>query len=295
MKIDKMILGDNQFFGVNHLSQDKGRVTGEKFKDIEEVRATMHYALEMGVTGVVLSTHPSIYKITDMMRNDPILKEKMGIYINVPYITKYVQMVTEMGIFNTVKTVLEGDSIQGKIKHFAKGFTSVTRRDYLKLMDSLIDIEVKPFHGLNIKSIFLHNALTDLALSYELDNVLMHFYEYVSTKHNVTPGFISLNLKSLDNFIKRSNIEDVIVMSSVNPLGFLLNPSLDDTKEIIKECNYQHIAMATLASGRVKPKEAYQELFSIGKIDSVVVGVSSKKHSEETFGILNSHFETINE
>jgi hypothetical protein len=88
MAIDSIILGDNQFFGVNHMSQDKGQETYEKFKDIAEIRKTLYYAMDNGVTGVMFSTHPAIYQITDMIRSDPVLRKEMGIYVNVPYIVK---------------------------------------------------------------------------------------------------------------------------------------------------------------------------------------------------------------
>ncbi len=42
--------------------------------------------------------------------------------------------------------------------------------------------------------------------------------------------------------------------------------------------------MSSLASGYLKPKEAYEYLYSLPKIDSVVVGVSNKNHATETFG-----------
>ena len=41
--IDQVILGDNQFFGVNHMSQDKGRATYEQFKDLNEIRRILKY------------------------------------------------------------------------------------------------------------------------------------------------------------------------------------------------------------------------------------------------------------
>ena len=48
--------------------------------------------------------------------------------------------------------------------------------------------------------------------------------------------------------------------------------------------------MATLASGYLKPKEAFEYIFSLPKIKSVVVGVSTKQHAKETFEMLKSHF-----
>ena len=59
IEIDPIILGDNQFFGVNHMSQDKGRASYEKFKNLDEIKKTIYFALENGVKGLFFSTHPS--------------------------------------------------------------------------------------------------------------------------------------------------------------------------------------------------------------------------------------------
>jgi len=31
--LDRIIFGDNQFFGINHMSEDKAQALAEKFKD----------------------------------------------------------------------------------------------------------------------------------------------------------------------------------------------------------------------------------------------------------------------
>ena len=50
------------------------------------------------------------------------------------------------------------------------------------------------------------------------------------------------------------------------------------------------IAMSTLASGALKPEQAYKYLFrDLQGINSVVVGVSTKDHAYETFSLLNRY------
>ena len=36
-KIDKIVFGDNQFFGINHMSQEKAQQQAEKFFDINNI------------------------------------------------------------------------------------------------------------------------------------------------------------------------------------------------------------------------------------------------------------------
>ncbi len=68
----------------------------------------------------------------------------------------------------------------------------------------------------------------------------------------------------------------------------MMNPSREACEEVLRGCKYDVIAMSTLAAGYLKPEEAYEYLFKLPTIiRSVVVGVSSKKHAEETFRLLN--------
>ena len=44
--IDKIIFGDNQFFGINHMSQEKAQQLSEKFFDINNIFRVYDMALK---------------------------------------------------------------------------------------------------------------------------------------------------------------------------------------------------------------------------------------------------------
>lgn len=289
MNVDKMILGDNQFFGVNHISEDKGRLTYERFKDIEEIRKIMYYSLDNGVTGVMFSTHPAIYEITDMMRKDPVLRNGFSIYVNVPYIVKYVRMVSTMGVARTIETMLCDKNFFGRIKYMAQTAVCALKNDYLGIANKLIDVEMAPFHGLNVKAVFLHNVLTDLALGYDMKNVISSFDKHIRSSYGIMPSYITFNLPGLCCLLDECGIRNSLIMTSVNKKGFLMSPGRALCEDAIRKTEHEIIAMATLASGALKPEEAYEYVFSIGNIQSVIVGVSTKEHAEETFKILRRH------
>jgi len=286
---DKIILGDNQFFGVNHMSQEKGRESEAIFKDISKIQESLHTALDYNVTGVMFSTHPSIYQITDMMRSDKRLRSQMGIYVNLPYIMKYVRMLSEMGMFEAVKKTLTGNNMWKNIKFFVQSVGSLLSGNYKNLIHRLIDVELNPFHGLQIKSVFLHNAICDLLLGYNLKDIIYDYDYYISKKLKLVPAYGTLNYPKFSQILLDASLPNSIVMTPVNKKGFLMNPSRQDVEKGLYDYNHHVLAMATLASGSLKPKEAYEYLFSLPNIDSVVVGLSSKKHADETFSILNQY------
>lgn len=291
LDIDQMILGDNQFFGVNHMSEARGMETREKFKDINEIKKIMYDAMKMGVKGIFFSTHPDIYKITDMIRADETLKNHFNIYVNVPYIVKYISMVNTVGPVGTIQTMLQGKNAKANMKFFAEGAKNLFTTDYIGLAMQLVEVEVAPFHDLNVKSVLLHNSLCDLALAYNMTEVIKSFDDYVRNKLNVLPGYGTQNYPAFADFLIRAGLKESFVMTAVNKIGFYMNPGIDAYEKKFKEDDNTILAMASLASGRLKPDDAYRYLSSIG-IKHVVVGLSSKKHAEETFGAINKYIIT---
>lgn len=220
VEIDRVILGDNQFFGVNHMSQDKGRATYEQFKDQNEIKRILKYGLSKGVKGVMFSTHPSIYEICDMIRADEELRSNLNIYVNVPYIIKYVSMVTEMGMYNTIKTVLKGKSGRGKTKFLLETGVNVLTLNHLGILERLVDVELAPFHDLNVKAIFLHNALCDLILGYDMKAVAVAFDKYVRKRYHAIPAYGTLNFSAYSKFLDDCGLQNSLIMTAVNKKGF---------------------------------------------------------------------------
>lgn len=288
LDIDQVILGDNQFFGVNHMSQDKGRATYEQFKDLKEIKRILKYGLDKGVKGVMFSTHPSIYEICNMIRSDDELKDNLNIYVNVPYIIKYVSMVTEMGMYNTLKTMLKGKSGKGKTKFLLETGVNVLTLNHLGILERLIDVELAPFYDLNVKAVFLHNALCDLILGYDMKEIAIAFDKYVRKRYHAIPAYGTLNFSAFSKFLEDCGLNNSLVMTAVNKKGFLMNPSRDQVVEDIAKSSHTVLAMATLASGRLLPEEAYSYISNTA-VKNVVVGLSSPKHADETFGIIKRY------
>lgn len=288
LDIDQVILGDNQFFGVNHMSQDKGRATYEQFKDLNEIKRILKYGLSKGVNGVMFSTHPSIYEICDMIRADEELKNNLNIYVNVPYIIKYVSMVTEMGMYETIKTMLKGKSGRGKTRFILETGANVLTLNHLGILERLIDVELAPFYDLNVKAVFLHNALCDLILGYDMKEVAIGFDQYIRKRYHAIPAYGTLNFSAFSKFLDDCGLNNSLVMTSVNKKGFLMNPSRDQVVEDISKSSHTVLAMATLASGRLLPEEAYSYIADTA-VKHVVVGLSSKQHADETFSIIQKY------
>ena len=55
--IDRIVFGDNQFFGINHMSQDKAQERAERFAKLDNIMAVYDHAIEAGIEGIMLNSN----------------------------------------------------------------------------------------------------------------------------------------------------------------------------------------------------------------------------------------------
>lgn len=287
--IDKIIFGDNQFFGINHMSQEKAQQLSEKFFDINNIFKVYDQAIDAGIEGIMLNSNDRAVEICNHFKNNPDKYAHLNWYPSIPYPHKYANLVAEKGIPQTLNEVLlQGNTVKGVLGMIAKGGSAVLTKDVVKLMQILIDVEMKMFKGLNIKVVFLQNIITDLLLGYDFKLIFQEYSNYIKKKYNALPGLITQNMPYLINKLKEWEIEEVVVCSSFNKIGYLMSPDIDSYIKTANEnepSKYQLMAMSTLASGAIPAKEAY-EFINNQKIQSVVFGASSKGHIEETVSLI---------
>ena len=56
-KIDKIVFGDNQFFGINHRSQEKAEEMLKRFSDVHNILKVYDDAFDCGVKAVMLNSN----------------------------------------------------------------------------------------------------------------------------------------------------------------------------------------------------------------------------------------------
>lgn len=289
--IDKIILGHNQFFGVNHLMAQTGNEKHAYFNDISRIKHVIDFSYDHGATGLMMSTHERAAFIADEIAKDPKLKDDLGIYLLVPYAAKYVRQANEKGLVNIVKDSISGTTLSNKISMFWRGGFGLLSKDIKSLLIALVDFEVAQFTKLNLRSIFLHDVVTDLVLGWNVPEVFKIYSDHIEKKYNAIPAFCTKNLPRLIKALNQVGLENPLIMASINKLGYQVNPSLKDFEDCLKENKLQLLAMSTLAAGFLKPEEAYEYLFSLPQVESVVVGVSSTKHVVETFSEIQSQMD----
>lgn len=289
MNIDKILLGHNPLFGVDHLSQERGNTKDQRFEDRKELQEILRYAHSKGVKAMMMSTHPRAQVILNIISNDPVLKNDFTVYPLLPYIVKYVRQANEKGMVNVLADLLSSAGLGKSLSMMLNGMTSLVGRNLYKIIKVLIDIEMLPFKGHKLGAVFMHDALVDLALGLGCDEAFDVFREHIEGQYKVPGGLITKNVSMLRQRLDRRGWNNYLVMAAFNKTGFYLNPSLEETINAVKRPGMYFIPMSTLAAGAIPPEEAYEFIGQFREIKSVVVGMSKKSHIDQTVELINRY------
>jgi hypothetical protein len=277
--MDRILFGDNQFFGVNHMSEEKARAQSIRFQDLQSIIDVLDIAYQEGIRTFMCTTHERIAFVCDHFRANQEKYTDYKFFPCMPYAHKYANAVTDHGMLEALRQFLPTD---GKIAALFKGGVALANKDIESIMQLLIDAEMKMFHGLQTPVIFLQNVVTDLLLGLKMDGAFRMFHDYVRTRYGAEPGFITMNLTRLLDVLDSQRIENPIVCANINKIGFRMSGGIDVYEKAISERVFRPIAMSVLASGAISPREAIAYVCNQKSIESIVFGASGKANIRQT-------------
>jgi len=292
--LDSIILGHNPFFGIDHLSQAEGNEKSKRFESPSRILEILHCCHELGVRGMMMSTHPRASAVCAEMERESATFADWRVYPLIPYVNKYVRSANEKGLVNMLLDVLSQATLRQKLDFLMRGGRGVVGRDIRQALRLLIDIELMPFNRLALGVVFLHDVLTDLALGLGFNWVLSLFQEHIAERYQVPAGFVTKNLPLLCDRLAALGVPLPVVMASFNAAGFGMNPNPQQCVEVLGQTRVAFVAMNTLASGHLSPAAAFSYLAQFPWIRSVVVGVSRKDHAAETIHAIRRNLPCAN-
>jgi hypothetical protein len=281
--MDRILFGDNQFFGINHLSEEKARQQSMRFQDISAVIDTLQIALRAGAGGFMCTTHDRIGEIANDVRARPEAWQGFTFYPGMPYAHKYANAITELGYFDAIKKFLPSD---GLVDTVLRGSKAVLNKDVEGLMMMLVDAEMKMFQGLKTPVIFLQNVVTDLLLGLGLTHAFQVFSEYVKERYGAEAGFITMNVPKLLPVLNQAGIQNPIVCANYNKIGFRMSGGIDGYREVLERIPARMIAMSVLASGGIPAREALEWICREPHVESILFGASSRSNIEQTIACI---------
>ena len=270
--MDKLLFGDNQFFGVNHMSEEKARAQAMRFQDIDAVMAVLDAAYDEGIHTFMCTTHDRIAEVCDRVRAQPDRYSEFTFFPCMPYAHKYANAVTESGMLGAVRRFLPEE---GFINAAIRGGRSMATKDIEGMATLLIDAEMAMFRGLRTPVIWMQNIVVDLLLGLGVDEAFRIFADHVRDRYDAEPGFITMNLPALLDVLERQGIDNPIVCANINKIGFRMCGGNALYEKTLAERRFRPVAMSVLASGAISPKEAIDYVCGLPKMESIVFGAST--------------------
>jgi len=279
----KIILGDNQFFGINHFDLEKGATTKLKFDTTKKIEAFINESLEIGLDGFMINSNKQGYEILNASKFDS-AKE---IHYSIPYPHKYASMVNETGMMSLFGHIIKNTSF---IKNLLGGIKLVATQNLKSITPLALNLEVPK----NLKKgsyIHMQNIITDLLMGMGRGDILIEFIKSV-IKMGYKPGIITLNPIMFDQLLKSEQeanwLKDLVVCFNINKEGFNVFPSLNTVENFIESRpKYKLMGMSIFASGAANIPHSIDYIKKL-KLDYVVFGSSRLENIKSNFELFNN-------
>ncbi|MGK2913613.1 MAG: hypothetical protein ACSLE5_04000 [Porticoccaceae bacterium] len=277
--MDRLLFGDNQFFGVNHMSEEKARAQAMRFQETPAMIQVVDAALDEGIRTFMCTTHDRVADICDHMRAHPDRYHGYLFYPCMPYAHKYNNAVTELGMLGAVKKFLPPG---GLLDAALQGGMALANKDIERVMRLLIDAEMKMFEGLKTPVVFLQNVVVDFLMGLGFKEAFRVFAAHIKEAYGAEPGFITMNLPRLLDLLDEVGIDNPIVCANINKIGFRMCGGVDLYERTLAERRCRAIAMSVMASGAIPPEEAIDYVCALPNLQSIVFGASSRSNIHQT-------------
>ena len=282
--MDRVIFGDNQFFGVNHMSEEKARAQAMRFQDLSAIIAVLDAAYAQGIRTFMCTTHDRVRDICDHFRAHRDRYPDYRFYPCMPYAHKYANAVTEYGMLDALRQFLPDEGAFGAAM---KGGVAVARKDVQACVQLLVDAEMKMFTGLSTPVILLQNVVTDLLLGLGFKEAFRYFADHVQARYGAEPGFITMNLPRLLDVLDEAGIDNPIVCANINKIGFRMSGGIELYENVLAQRRFRGIALSVFASGAIPARAALEYVCGMPNIQSIVFGASSAANIAHTKALID--------
>lgn len=292
-----LLVGDNPFHGISHLSQERARARCEGLVIPAETAADIiSTSLKNGANGFMFSVSDLTLSTLKIIRNRDCL-EQMELYAIVPYAFEYVRVATQTGIPGLAKRFAKQLVASGNIGTMLSGASALLRRDPGGLLKTYLAYEISRIKSATgkkakLSSLLLHEVITDMSLALDLNWLFKSYISYLS-KRKITPGFNTRNFPYLVKKFSEWNIDlnQTVIATQFNKAGFQMNPSKGECERTLSSLTSPIVlAISVLAAGYLRLPDAISYIQTLPNLKGLVAGVSKEQHARETFRLLHESF-----
>ena len=290
-----LLVGDNPFHGISHLSQQSVEKRGTGITRAKFASEIVKISVENGANGFMFSVSETTLSILQMLPEKE-LSKRLDLYALVPYAYEYVRLAThEGGLPGLAKRFAKEVLQSGNLKTVGVGLKGILTSDPIDIMKAYLSYEIIRIKNSAknrgvLRSVLLHEVITDMAIALNLEGLVKSYIKFMN-EHGIEPGFETRNFSYLVNKFKEWGIDfkGLVLAAPFNKIGFYMNPSKDECEKALTDVSGSKvIMMSILAAGYLNPKEAIVYVRGLSNSNAVVVGVSSEQQARETFKLLGT-------
>ncbi len=291
-----LLVGDNPFHGVSHLSQERVRSRDPAIEQADYGAGLVATSIENGADGFFFTASGTTLAICRLLAARD-FGSAVQLHAIVPYAFELARSAVRVGGLPQLgKDIVKQIVLSRDLKAAASGVLGVVRSDPAALVKAYLFYEVsrlrsasKANKNLNLASVLIHEVVTDMALGLDMEWLFKTHVEAMQDR-GITPGFDTRNYPMLLEKLEGWGIDlsQLIVATPFNSIGFQMAPSREACEERLALGNGPDvIAFSVLASGHITLPEAAKYLDSLPNLAGVAVGVSKEQQARETFSLLS--------
>jgi len=135
----------------------------------------------------------------------------------------------------------------------------------------------------------VQNVFTDLLLGMGFTRAFRVFDDHIREKYGAEPAYITMNMPMLLDALETEGIEQPIICSNINKIGFRMSGGLDAYIDALKSGRVQAVAMSVYASGAIPADEAIHWISELPGVKSIVFGASSAGNIHGTKALVDKY------
>ena len=288
-----LLVGDNPFHGISHLSQDRAAQRGRDVMDPDFAANLVAMAMDNGADGFMFTASETTLAILRIIAAGN-RREGTRLYAIVPYAYEFVRMaVLAGGVPGLAKHVGKQIVLSGNWCAITNAVWGAVTTNPSYLLKSYLSFETSRIRSAAgkksvVASIMLHELVTDMALSLDMKWLVETHIEFM-LDCSIKPGFETRNFPYLVKRFEEWGIDfrQVAIAAPFNAVGFQMCPSRQACEEALRRIpETEIIAFSILAAGYSKPREAAAYVAGLSAVTGVAVGVAKRDHAQETFRLL---------
>lgn len=292
-----LLIGDNPFHGVSHLSQVRATARGKDLANPGYAAELVMASVENGADGFMFTVSELTLSILRILSKGE-ENRRLLLYALVPNVNEFIRSAARAGGFPGLTRKLGKEiAFSVNLKAVWNGVKGVVAADPAALLRSYLAYEVFRLKspsgsGVTLASVLLHELVTDTALALNMDWLFKTHIDFMRSL-GTKPGFETRNFSYLVKKLEGWGIDlgGVVIAAPFNAIGFQMCPSRQEWEGLLpKVSEAEVIAFSILAAGYLNLPQAIEYVSSLPNVKGIAVGVSKRQHAVETFKLLRGRF-----